>query len=627
MERYRNDTVSVILLLRILVSAVLTLSFSVGRSNTGRATAERLVSVPMSASQAGVYPVSDKDISSVSTVHYSPTGRYLIAASDEQTAGFLVRSSKVSVVIDTTCIQKQDLRNCSFKIEGLDSARIISWSSTDSYFYFVDNNHQIDRAVINSPTSVIITERVPVFKDALLALNDMGTTSARSGAAFSRKILALYGKASELKKSKTILNYGIFHGKPYFILSDKHTLNTSVTIGPTSKTLPVDRPFLSYPKIIGRQSNEISIVDTGWKVPVSNAYHNEAHLESLEYKNIVDGPDDCLELRYTYKELLFKCRSPLINSAKTAIVNILMRFPSLYISDMSFFNDSYTAILRDTFGRTTLIYGNKRATREFGERDYQDLTAPVTMFENLGSEEWPIVSAIIKPKITKGTVFYFGGGPAVSIANSMGSYTVRSYLDRGYTVVVVGYSGSVGAGVSTSNRLAAYGATSFIKDRDAVSNYVTKKDLKGPIIVHGESFGGAAALAAAVGIVKAKPILIEVAPFFVPRDPRLRVSDDSFHSINYSFQGLWERSAFGIKNETDRKAFSETVASFVKSIPCYHRSLVILSKGDNKSQIEDIPSSLLCDNNAMYVNSSHSFITASPVLWRLIDLNIGIGKH
>ena len=122
--------------------------------------------------------------------------------------------------------------------------------------------------------------------------------------------------------------------------------------------------------------------------------------------------------------------------------------------------------------------------------------ATLTTVISLGTAERPLFGQLLTSPTGPGRslAVVYRGGPLSSLAFPFNRDTVEHYRSLGFDVLVVEYSGTVGAGLEITERLARSGGPGLEADAERVRRYVAASPYAFRVL-HAESFGGVMALA------------------------------------------------------------------------------------------------------------------------------------
>lgn len=197
---------------------------------------------------------------------------------------------------------------------------------------------------------------------------------------------------------------------------------------------------------------------------------------------------------------------------------------------------------------------------------------PVTMYDREGADT---------------LVVYLHGGPSVQAQGADIPLQVYAYLEAGFSVAVVEYSGSAGGPVELVQRIRVQGPEAQQRDAAFISRAVTTERARyGRIGIHGDSFGGS--LLTQPGLI-GSDFLIGLAPYLVHRDPetwtvRRRRGEDlrrvrAQAAAQFGAPGSPQRIGF-------EQALSENLAAWRPDAP----TLIVVGDRDDFSRPEDIAS-------------------------------------
>ncbi|WP_428150926.1 alpha/beta fold hydrolase [Brevundimonas sp.] len=212
---------------------------------------------------------------------------------------------------------------------------------------------------------------------------------------------------------------------------------------------------------------------------------------------------------------------------------------------------------------------------------------------------------------SRGLVVYFHGGPSGSLRDRGYLATVRNYANMGYDVLAVDGLGSRDSGPRAMEDLRSRGLGAVWDDARAVAARVRQLS-PGPrrIIIHGESFGAAQAIA--TGALLKPASLVLVVPWLNHRHPR----DILVNAAQIRSQLSWETAVFGPRDAPSSVAFREGLSSLSRENPLGRSALVIFAEGDLVSRPEDIAGG---DAEVMVLSgASHSLVMSSRSTWKHI---------
>lgn len=220
-------------------------------------------------------------------------------------------------------------------------------------------------------------------------------------------------------------------------------------------------------------------------------------------------------------------------------------------------------------------------------------------------------------KSSRGLVVYFHGGPGRSLRDDAYLNTIRNYLDLGYEVLAVDGVGSRDNGLRAMVDLRQDGMQSILNDARVVADYVERiSPSTNVVVVHGESFGGAQAIATSRQLDDASLIL--VTPWLKHRE----VNEVLDGQRQIRSQMSWEVAILGPRDAPSSIAFRQSLSKLTKDHPLPRSALVIFAAGDRISRPEDIRAGEA--EVVVLQRTPHELVMGQRETWRLIARHLGL---
>lgn len=271
----------------------------------------------------------------------------------------------------------------------------------------------------------------------------------------------------------------------------------------------------------------------------------------------------------------------LTRSASWGKINLaLAKYETSYIASASYVasHDVLFVLLKDVFGGAIVVrLSAGRVTTELTTSCRNDGRAPPKIaFDDWGAIDRPLPVQRMSAGPTRKLVVYFHGGPGGQGAKKPANDAIRVYLDAGYDVALVEYSGSRGSGLGISRRLASEQFDAVSKDVEEIGKRIGEFSTKyDEIALHGESYGAVYAATLQRSIFPSFTVL--VAPWLQYRKPQDWLPNGQ---ARWTYQEKFENRIFGWRSSSYKSAWLGNLAKSVESWPPGRETLVILGEAD-----------------------------------------------
>lgn len=209
--------------------------------------------------------------------------------------------------------------------------------------------------------------------------------------------------------------------------------------------------------------------------------------------------------------------------------------------------------------------------------------------------------------VQRNLVVYFRGGPGGSNYKGYIPPELNQMRERGYDVLAVEYSGSVGAGLGLSMALAEKPMFGFESDSIAVQNWMDRQGYESAVL-YAASFGAAPAM-----VFKSQfPDLVDRSVFLgpllqLPSSDKIDVAGGPFFSPEKGSQIQYELGVFG--GPEKREEFASWLRSTAAQVDTSQDDLFIFGELDMQTPISSAPQNITGGARVLVVpNATHQFV-------------------
>lgn len=554
------------------------------------------------------FPMQEQSLCRLDAVKVSPGEKHLVFELSGRRKTSYVSAGKEIAVASTECLDSgKSLTDCSTGFQGLDGFRALQWGDGDKVLYAIENGRSLLRINFSEKFSPpTIMERKAVNREIADTVNVYGPTAANSASAALLDIERRRLDALREQPSGDV-PIGVFLAPDF---------SAALSFDPTSLALSVSggkaqtrkfTPLVQTP-VLATSSTDAGrpvFLDTG---NISLQENDDREFSATAFARPVINPIDGRIDTYFLPGGLQK------NLKTTSIPPLL---PHEALQSFSQAGKVAAWITADFSGVRTYRWRTADGGGVFSCAGAAG--APSQSVIELGSPGWPLAAVAAVAPSAQRTAILFGGGPAGLSASNTATFTAAQKLSRsGWNVLVVAYSGSLGAGEITANRLREKGIDALERDAESIQSVLTQ--WVGPqqrLLIYGESFGALPAIHLS-RLLHRQHQLILVAPFIKHLDPETWVpaARTPFNRVTVESQ----RRAEGVLLDIPRS--KEKLDSFLRETyaqpPSHARILLGFAKDDGISKITQLPPAWAEHARVVEVPGQHDFSSSQPALWRAI---------
>jgi pimeloyl-ACP methyl ester carboxylesterase len=184
----------------------------------------------------------------------------------------------------------------------------------------------------------------------------------------------------------------------------------------------------------------------------------------------------------------------------------------------------------------------------------------------------------------RGVVVFFHGGPDGTLAQDNYRRDILSFVDAGFRVLAVDYSGSTGATFDLARRLSVRGIDAIRADAALLSEYLNQQSYPN-VVVYGASFGSVAAAA----LIERAPHLVDgvvlVAPYLRYRDPSIWGGRRQMSGRDIVYQRRFDEVF--VAQPDSRRSVARWLQGLPARWPANIRTLLVFGELDPVSQAAD----------------------------------------
>lgn len=551
------------------------------------------------------------------SVSVSPLGKAIVLERGVQSYSSTVHEGRDLAFVSIPCIKKsKDWASCNSFLTGLDGIRVLNWGENASSVTLVENHAWLTSATFDADSdepTLKISKREPVNPVAAQTRVQYGT--------FPQTIASL--KADVDPAGQQLLGYFVLDSDPIgSIAADLNTASVFLSGSGkqyATKLLPAEAIGL---RMASLTSGRWAAVGSGLRVDLeTGAQNNDDYGDPVIEKQTarflgriaMDGfhvdPD-------TGENQLSLVLGQAINRALGAHPSSFLVGAAADASGVAAF------VLKDWEGNKTIeiVHPNGNSQLQCGRSEAPLRANVTTRYIHMGRKHWPVLAANVSRADGAGpTVVIFSGGPAGDIGRIDFISSVRKYIQRGFNVFVIAYSGSLGMGADISERLRPGVVEALETDAEVVAEYLARRGYK-DIVIHGESLGAIPAAALAKHW-RSSYKLVFLAPLLKYRNPDEWVGKVStkLKSIKVSTQRKFEQAMFGVTAETSAKLDSAIENFWLSANSASRNALFIFASDDPVSQISDMQGNTMDGRTVVTVNGIHAVISALSSTWSAVD--------
>ncbi|KQW79770.1 hypothetical protein ASC65_14590 [Brevundimonas sp. Root1279] len=204
--------------------------------------------------------------------------------------------------------------------------------------------------------------------------------------------------------------------------------------------------------------------------------------------------------------------------------------------------------------------------------------------EDWGQDAWPMPVTMYATEGADTLIVFLHGGPGKNHAATAPPHQAVQYLDRGYSVAIVEYSGSSGAGLDLASRIATFGGEALANDAALVSAAARQRRSQYRFIgLHAESFGGSLLTQPELS---GFDFLIALAPYVRIHAPETWTVN-RLEPVQLEYQRGFERAFFGAQESPARASFETALERQLSSWRLSIPALIVLGDRDDYSRPSD----------------------------------------
>lgn len=556
----------------------------------------------------------------VGEISISPTGEFVqLTQRLDNPISLAPRVIRTHLASRTCLARTGSLDACLFLIEGLDASRPLSWSEGDrrlfvsenrdgvAEFEMVPDGRPLGRFLRRTSASRDVTDTVVTFgatrstdvRDEVRRLeNAYASDGVPGGMGIGTYVDPAGGAATLTRERPSLALFSVAVG-------------TLRALGISAKAVEeawLIRADPSEPLMFFAPGLAANLRSTGW------AFRPVAPLS----RPVLSSTTGAL--------LGFHTPRNLQSSASAAGQRTLMLELSQHLQNQpGHVITSVAANERGDFGyvvsdsenaRQPLVAGNLGGVRFAHRCGEQRTSGAAVEIVDAGTAQWPITAISVTQPQPRRLVIFFQGGPGAGIEDFAG--LVRPYRERGWNVLVVAYSGSIGVGRETFSRLAGDAVAALRRDAASVARYVERVAPDVPVVVHGGSFGAAPAVATDMLLRHRAGGLILMAPYLKSRHPSEWLRHFPMPGGNEQYQLEVEAAVIGISDEDRRSAFNRDLDRLFRSRGEGRPSLLIFGRHDAISRQTDAGPFFERRSRSLVIDANH-WVSAYAESWAAVD--------
>jgi hypothetical protein len=577
----------------------------------------------LSQNTVGTYPGGVKWLCSSDDISLSPRAGFVVINRSSMSKTSLVSAARRLILGDLACLDKHGLTDaCLLTIEGLDGARVASWSSDDDHLFIVENSKSVAdfKLTHGKNPSIAFVERVSIGESLGKTITVLGSSPAIPVAA---EVLRWRKKLPILSQSPgnpVIVSLKSIVAPKFGEILYFNPQNLGVSVAQIKGDVPVSRAFLQQGDLTIDTNGDGLISDVGWRFKSRSGVWSSESIAPFT-RSIISSRTGNIIGSYSLDTVSLSGGSTRSVAAQYELRSEITARPASVLWRVSADEQgNYAAVFKDTAGTPSFVaFADGHHVRLTCPSNGTAFTRVKTRIVSLGSAQRPLGLIEEIPPEPKGIAVFFQGGPASNIAEVVDQPLPQFYLSRNWAVLAVGYSGSAGLGIQTSSRLKSDGPASLHADAAIVLGYLNRAYPKLPVISHGESFGGAPAVALDAMLGGRKGALIAIAPYLKSRPPAEWLSTTGFFSGNLAYQESWENSVMGLRDEAARASFNRGLISLANGRSGSRAAVFFFGRPDKASIAADIPPEYRRNAEIVQLDSIHQLITSEQKIYSKLD--------
>ena len=546
----------------------------------------------------------------LSFLQHSPSGRYLVAASDIWRETTAARTSFGLVVVDQNCSSGGG-RPCAFVVEALGGTRAVSWSRDEQRLYVIEEDKNLVEISVDFAKLVPArtTGRTALPGVAAAAITSTDRTSSSSIQEEALRILKAFVAASDRARTdQSIMGFYLNGHRSAALLESSKSLDTEVLVPDARLSAPFPGPLLRHAQLSDVGAHSALLSDIGLREWLG-AGRSERGAISYERTIVSTATGRAIG---SWAPDGFKAAGT-ASSDPVAILNRrLQQEGGELIGGSLADGGGFAAVVRNLDGTVTIEA--RRAGRSSIAHCPQQKGPTLSLHRRLdiGIPGRKLdVSHLVPTGRSRGLAVYFAGGPGAGIQSAPEDFVVRSFLERGYSVLAVNYSGTALGGLPLFERLRHDGVKALREDAKAVARWLRLRPAanKDPVIV-GASLGALPALAVDAELGAAAHRLVLITPYLAHRDPA------EWHKpASVPYQRSFEARLLGVTDAPARARLQRDMNALQagrSSAPVF----VAFGTQDTVSKPQDLLLKPKPTDRVLSVPATHGFAAASPELWR-----------
>lgn len=586
--------------------------------------------VSLTPTGLGTSPATLNTMCLADSLRLSPDGRLAVLFQNQAAASpnmSLPIPGRITV-FNLECLATGiDAGQCGTIVEGLNGVTPLAWSGSGQSLFVMSGTRDLFRLDVDaqSPVLAVPAEKVSgehLDRNKIVILGTVDTDKADGLSNLMKHHLDIANRqtSEEADLVRMFIKSGDHLGSLY---EERPSLRLRVAVQSSSSPLPLKSVHALSPLLHMRSDRSFALAAMGILVMESgSADWVDAVVQPYEYP-ILSATSGNLLGTHTDSEIAVD------ENAFPKATRFIRDFytPSMFISGVSMSDQGALAVIRRAVdGRAVvgavLPDGNTISIPCQGNvhsKDISKATTEITIRDiDIGNIERRLHAKYYQKETeAQGLIVFLHGGPASTLGYGTSRGNIQRFLEFGWDVLAVEYSGSVGVGLDTSVRLPQGGIEELRKDMDAVAAFLVQRPAGSmPTVIHGESFGAMPAIMLAGSMQDKVSGLVLVAPFLLHRPPSTWTHDWPSGGYGPTYQEEFERAAIGVRSTEGPDSFRDgqhdVLAQWQSNTPV----LAIFAEHDPVSKIDDLPVSV--KKQALIVQqqaTTHQLISAANGTW------------